>query len=267
MSIFQAFILGVVQGAAEFLPVSSSGHLAAVRYFFKQEDAPILFDILLHVSTLAAVCIVFRKKIAELCASLFRFAVRKVKDGDKENMRMIAALILATAVTVVPGFLLRDFVKTMSIKIIPLCFIITGLMLLLPSKFTFKKKLGLFPAAFVIGIAQGIGVLPGISRSGSTISAAQLAGFERSKAGEFSFLLSIPVIIGAFILELGSAKEIGFNISSAAVAAGMISAFVSGLVSLIFLLKLIKNGKLCRFSLYLIPLGIFLEIYFFSVSA
>lgn len=263
MSIFQAFILGVVQGAAEFLPVSSSGHLAAVRYFFEQEDAPILFDILLHVSTLAAVCIVFRKKIAELCASLFRFAVRKVKDGDKENMYMIAALILATAVTVVLGFLLRDFVKTMSIKIIPLCFIITGLMLLLPSKFAFKKKLGLFSAAFFIGFAQGVGVLPGISRSGFTISAAQLAGFERSKAGEFSFLLSIPVIIGAFILELSSAPYLVLTVSPAALAIGMISSFTVGIFSLVFLLKLIKGGKLGFFSLYLIPLGIVLEIYFF----
>ena len=139
MSIFEAIILGAVQGLAEFLPISSSGHLAIVEYFFKQEDLPILFDILLHVATLAAVCTVFAKRIAGLFSVLGRFIIRKSKPEDKDDLMMIAAIIVATAVTGVIGLLLKDWVKTIDIRLIPIFFIITGLLLIASSKIKHNK--------------------------------------------------------------------------------------------------------------------------------
>ena len=268
MSIFQAIILGAVQGLAEFLPISSSGHLAIVEYFFKQEDLPILFDILLHVATLAAVCTVFAKKIAGLFCVLGRFIIRKSKDEDKGDLMMIAAIILATAVTGIIGLLLKDWVKNIDIRIIPLCFIITGLLLIASSKIKHNKpakNINLLTAA-ITGLAQGIGVIPGISRSGSTISASLLSGLDREKAGEFSFLLSIPAILAAFILELKSADNLLAGVSLTALIAGMISAFIVGYFSLRFLLGLIKKGKLIYFAFYLIPLGIGLSVYFWGFA-
>ena len=262
MSIFQAIILGAVQGLAEFLPISSSGHLAIVEFFFKQEDLPILFDILLHVATLAAVCTVFAKRIAGLFCVLGRFIIRKSKPEDKDDLMMIAAIIVATAVTGVIGLLLKDWVKAIDIRLIPLFFIITGLLLIASSKIKHNKpakNVTLLTAA-ITGIAQGIGVIPGISRSGSTISASLFAGLDREKAGEFSFLLSIPAI------ELKSADNLLAGVSPISLIAGMISAFVVGYFSLRFLLKLIKNGKLMYFAFYLIPLGIGLSIYFWGFA-
>ena len=263
MSIFQAIILGAVQGLAEFLPISSSGHLGIVEYFFKQEDLPILFDILLHVATLAAVCTVFAKRIAGLFCVLGRFIIRKSKPEDKDDLMMIAAIIVATAVTGV-----IDWVKAIDIRLIPLFFIITGLLLIASSKIKHNKpakNVTLLTAA-ITGLAQGIGVIPGISRSGSTISASLFAGLDREKAGEFSFLLSIPAILAAFILELKSADNLLAGVSPISLIAGMISAFVVGYFSLRFLLKLIKNGKLMYFAFYLIPLGIGLSIYFWGFA-
>ncbi|UTC66784.1 MULTISPECIES: undecaprenyl-diphosphate phosphatase [unclassified Treponema] len=268
MSIFQAIILGAVQGFAEFLPVSSSGHLAVVEYFFKQEDLPILFDILLHVATLAAVCTVFAKKIAGLFCVLGRFIIRKSKPEDKEDLNIIAAIIIATAITGVIGLLLRDWVKVIDIRFIPIFFIVTGLLLIASSKIKCgksSKKIGLI-TAIVTGFAQGIGVIPGISRSGSTISASLFAGLDREKAGEFSFLLSIPAILAAFILEVKSADNLFAGISPIALIAGMISAFIVGYFSLRFLLTLIKKGKLMYFAFYLIPLGIGLSVYFWGFA-
>lgn len=268
MSIFQAIILGAVQGLAEFLPISSSGHLAIVEYFFKQEDLPILFDILLHVATLAAVCTVFAKRIAGLFCVLGRFIIRKSKPEDKGDLMMIAAIIVATAVTGVIGLLLKDWVKAIDIRIIPLCFIITGLILIASSKIKHNKQaknVTLLTAA-ITGLAQGIGVIPGISRSGSTISASLFAGLDREKAGEFSFLLSIPAILAAFILEIKSADNLLAGVSPISLISGMISAFVVGYFSLRFLLKLIKNGKLMYFAFYLIPLGLGLSIYFWGFA-
>ena len=268
MSIFQAIILGAVQGLAEFLPISSSGHLAIVEYFFKQEDLPILFDILLHVATLAAVCTVFAKRIAGLFCVLGRFIIRKYKPEDKDDLMMIAAIIVATAVTGVIGLLLKDWVKAIDIRLIPLFFIITGLLLIASSKIKHNKpakNVTLLTAA-ITGLAQGIGVIPGISRSGSTISASLFVGLDREKAGEFSFLLSIPAILAAFILELKSADNLLAGVSPISLIAGMISAFVVGYFSLRFLLKLIKNGKLMYFAFYLIPLGIGLSIYFWGFA-
>lgn len=270
MTILQAVILGAIQGLAEFLPISSSGHLAVAEYFFKQQDLPILFDIMLHVATLAAVCAVFFKKIWSLLCVLGRFIIRKPQSQDKENQKLILNLIIATFFTGILGLLLKDWVKTVNVKFVPIFFIITGSILIFsslikPGEKTKEKKS--FISAIVTGIAQGIGVIPGISRSGITISASIFSGMNREKAGEFSFLLSIPAILAAFILELKSADNLQAAVSPFSLIAGMAAAFIVGYFSLKFLLNLIKKGKLAYFSFYLIPAGIILSIYFWGFAA
>ena len=261
MTIIQAIFLGAVQGIAEFLPISSSGHLAVAEYFLGHTDIPIIFDILLHIATLGAVCIVFYKQIWRLLTVLGRFIIRKNTVEDSTDLKLIGALLISTVVTGVIGIVLKDVVQAKNMLFIAVCFIITGVALLLSAKIQPKKSVSVPSVlqAVIIGVAQGIGVLPGISRSGSTIAAALLTGVNREKAGEYSFLLSIPAILAAFIFELKSADTISGSVGVAALASGMLTAFIVGFFALTFLLKLIKKGKLGLFAYYLIPAGIILS--------
>lgn len=277
MTIFQGIILGLLQGVAEFLPISSSGHLAVVQRLFDLQDIPLLFDVFLHLATLLAVIIFFWKKIWYLLCVFWRWITRRSKQEDSSAHSTIIAFLIGTGVTGVFGILLSDFISDISIKIICCGFIITAFLLLLSAwieKKYFANKTsqsseqdseniyvkpiqGLF-----IGLAQGFGVFPGISRSGSTIAGALLCGVNRKTAGEFSFLLSIPAILGAFLLEVKDIGQIGSSVGIAPIVAGCVAAFISGFVALFFLMKIICKGKLEWFSLYLIPLGILGIIFF-----
>lgn len=265
MTILQAVFLGAIQGLAEFLPVSSSGHLAIASRFLTEQQSPLLFDILLHVATLASVTLIFRVRIAELFMTAVRCVIRKPLESDKRDQSILLALIAGTVVTGLAGLLLKDLVAGISPFIISCCFIFTGMLLVVSGRYKPAETTGT-PGIFqalIIGCAQGIGVIPGISRSGSTISASLFAGLDRKTAGEFSFLLSIPAILAAFILELKSADTIGMQIPFAALAAGMLTAFIVGYFSLKILLGLIQRGKLGWFAVYLVPAGSALAVYFF----
>lgn len=284
MTVFQSIILGLIQGIAEFLPISSSGHLQVVQKLFQLDEVPLLYDIILHVATLLAVCIFFRKKIANLFCILYRWIFRKpqpeqidetdyISGTDERGRKAIIAVLISTLVTGVIGIFTKKLIDDdqISIKVTCIGFIVTALLLIFSSlleKFsaktmTQKKELrqqkGISPVqAVIIGIMQGFGTLPGISRSGSTIAGAQLSGVKRETAGEFSFIISIPAILGAFVLELKDFLEIKTEqtLSIAAIIAGSVSAFVFGYLALTFLMKIIKKGKLEFFACYLIPLGI-----------
>ena len=265
MTVIQAIFLGAIQGIAEFLPISSSGHLAVAEYFLGHTDVPIIFDILLHIATLGAVCIVFYKQIGRLLAVLGRFIIRKNTEADRSDLRLIAALLISTAVTGIIGIVLKDIAQAKNMLFIAGCFIITGVTLFISGRIR-PEKTGTVPSvlhALIIGAAQGAGVLPGISRSGSTIAAALLTGLDREKAGEYSFLLSIPAILAAFIFELKSADTISSSIGTAAMIAGMLTAFIVGLLALRFLLALVKKGRFGVFAYYLIPAG---GLLFFAVG-
>ena len=287
MSVFQSIFLGILQGIAEFLPISSSGHLAVAQRLFALEDVPLLFDIFLHLATLGAVVLFFHKTIIRLFCVLGRWLTRKSREEDKSDLSMIVALLLGTFITGVIGIFFSDIVPTISEKIICGGFIVTALILILSdfvdSKNQKKREAlgtpndekvvatdGAVAGAqtvkpwqgLLIGFAQGLGVLPGISRSGSTIAGALLCGVDRKIAGEFSFLLSIPAILGAFILELKDFGSMSSSIGVGAVIAGCVAAFLSGFFALSVLMKIIKKGHLQWFALYLIPVGI-LGIVFF----
>jgi undecaprenyl-diphosphatase len=267
MTIFQAVLLGLLQGIAEFLPISSSGHLAVAQYLFALADLPVLYDVFLHLATLAAVFLYFRKKIWTLLCALFRWVCRKSAPGDSASLSMIAALLAGTAVTAVFGLALEKVIPQMPVKAVCGGFIVTALVLIVSGKLAAKRVVAAGkgrPSAgsvsvkqgLITGLAQGIGVLPGISRSGATISGALLAGVDRKTAGEFSFLLSIPSILGAFVLELRHLDALSGAVSGPTMLAGCAVAFASGLVSLAFLMRLIQKGNLAWFAVYLIPLGI-----------
>ncbi len=264
MTILQAVTLGAIQGLAEFLPISSSGHLALAAYFFGQQDVPLLFDILLHLATLGAVFIVFGRRIGALFGVLGRFIVRKPREDDLDDRQIIASLLVATAMTAVIGFSIKDIAETLSPFYISCALVITGIILFVSGRYRPKKTVAVpgLLQGLVIGAAQGIGVFPGISRSGITISASLFSGVDRKAAGEFSFLLSIPAILAAFILELKDADTLGSSVSVLPLVAGMATAFAVGYFSLKFLLGLINRGKLGWFAFYLVPAGISLAIYF-----
>lgn len=275
MSVFQAIILGVVQGIAEFLPISSSGHLAVAQRLFGLEDVPLLFDVMLHLATLAAVILYFRKKIARLFAILFRKKVEideldLLTGTDALGRKTILAVIFATLVTGVIGVFTSKLIPELPIKVTCAGFIVTACLLIFSSLWAKKqdsKKSGepkgiSIPQSLFIGFMQGIGTLPGISRSGSTIAGAQLAGVNRAAAGEFSFIVSIPAILGAFVLEAKDLGEVGSQIGVLPVICGCLAAFAWGYLSLSILMKLIRRGKLEWFACYLIPLGILGLIFF-----
>lgn len=268
MTVFQSLLLGVLQGVAEFLPISSSGHLVLLRQLMNLARIPLLYDVLLHVSTLIVVVIVFRRRIASIFSSLWKatIAAEKRADGaptppeERENLHLSLYVVVATAVTGAVGFFLSRFEDGLFDRpqLVSLLFLVTAAFLLStlilrPSRD--YLRMGIWGAA-IIGLAQGIGVLPGISRAGITISVALLLGLDRERAGEFSFLIAIPAILGALLLQVREAGDLLAMIDPAVVAVGFASSFCVGLVSLLLLLRLLRSGKLALFSIYLVPVAV-----------
>ena len=278
MTVIQGILLGILQGIAEFLPISSSGHLAVVQKLFGLEEVPLLFDIMLHLATLLAVVLYFRKKIWTLLCVFGRLIARRPapkavnKDdllcGTEARGRMtILAVIITTVVTGAIGVFTSKLIPDMPVKVTYAGFIVTAILLVVSSiierrnssavKNSAEKNDGIkWYQAIVIGVMQGIGTLPGISRSGSTIAGSQLCGVNRAAAGEYSFIVSIPAILGAFLLELKDFAEVGSTVGAAPVIAGCAAAFAWGYISLAVLMKIIRKGKLEWFACYLIPAGI-----------
>ena len=256
MTYIQSILLGALQGFTEFLPVSSSGHLTVALSFMNLQEVPVLFDILLHLSTLLVVVIVFKNRIWGIIISLFKRG--NIDQEDRTNRKLLLMILLSTVFTGVIGFALDGIGADKYLFIIYAFFIVTGF-ILIGSRFLGGsidyRSIGI-KQSIITGISQGLGVLPGISRSGITISAALLSGMDREKAGEYSFLISIPAILGAFILKLKDAEGLLDMVDPWVIIAGMLSAFIVGFFSLKLLLKLVKKGKLYFFSIYLIPLGI-----------
>jgi undecaprenyl-diphosphatase len=258
-TILESVLLGVVQGLTEFLPISSDGHIELAKHLLGFQ-ADLFFTILLHLGTLAAVFIAFRGKIAALLAALFRIVGRKQKEGDALLGRLWLLLLVSTAATVPVAVVfgkLNDVVNA-NPKLIGVCFLVTALALVLTVFFKPRRgydRLG-FPSALVIGALQGTAVLSGVSRSALTVSAGLGAGLDRESAAEYSFLLAIPAIIGAFVFDLRDAAQTIAEVSLPGVVAGVAAAFGAGLLAIFLLLKIIKAGRLWLFALYLVPLGV-----------
>lgn len=247
MKYIDAIILGFVQGLTEFLPVSSSGHLMLLEKLGIGENS-LLFNLMLHIATLLAVCIIYRKKLWSYVRHPF----------TKE----VGFFVLATIPTIAIAFFVRIFMDDIGYKILPFGFVVTAAMLTLASmKWTIKREMDK-STSILTGIAQGIAALGGISRSGSTISVQLIMGIDREKAGDFTFILSIPIILGSTIVELFGFGGIG-NIQIIPIILGMTTAFFSGIFAIKIFLKILKKGSLIPFAIYTFILGIvaFIVVY------
>lgn len=257
MSYLQAFILSVVQGIAEFLPISSSGHLLVIRNFMSLQEAPVIYDILLHFATLVVIVVVYRERIWNLIKVLFQVSQYKKDKEVATGINIILLMVLSTVITAVMGIII-DNLGIDNPAVAYSLFIVTGIILFCGKFFAGErdfKKTGLKDAIFV-GLSQGIGVLPGISRSGITITTGVFSGMSRKAASEYSFIIAIPAILGAVVLKIGDAEDLLSVVSLPVVLFSLVVTMIVGYISLKLLLRLINSGKFHYFSFYLIPLGI-----------
>ena len=250
MTVLQGILLGLLQGLTEFLPVSSSGHLALAEHFFGIESPGITFEVFVHFGTAMAVVLFFRRRIASIFVALVRCAGRL--QHDAADVRLALHLVLATVPAAAAGYFLAPRIEAAftSPVLVSILLMVTGFILWFSGKlFPGTKVRGTWLDALVIGVAQAFAILPGISRSGSTLTAGLAVGLERRAAAEFAFLLSVPVIFGAAAASLGDALEAGLS-SGPALALGTLAAFLSALPAITLLLRAVTAGKLANFAYY-----------------
>ena len=267
MNIFQSLFLGITQEISEFLPISSSGHLAILQHIFNIKEGNLFFSEMLHFGTLLSIVVVFRKKIWKLIFEFIHFIVDGVHNKHivfhNSYQKVAVLIIVATIPAAAVGMLLEDFFAALYTNFIAIgfFFIITDRLLYLidHTQQGYKKPKDMtFFDAIIVGIMQAVAILPGISRSGSTISGLVLCKLERKFAFEFSFLMALPPIFGAFLLGIvkviknsSTLIAIDFNL-----IVGVLTSFIIGVVSIKLLANLLRKNKLYYFSYYLIPLGI-----------
>ncbi len=281
MSTLQAIFLGVVQGLTEFLPVSSSGHLAIFQNLFHMDvEGGILFDVLLHLGTLIAIFIAFRKDIGMLISEFFGMMadlVRKFREPDiivinSAYRKFVVLIIVSTIPTGILGIAGKDFVEYAGGTLLypGIGLIITSVMLLLADRVGAGRKSArsaTFLNAFEIGMAQGVATLPGISRSGATITTCLFCGFKKEFAVKYSFIMSIPAVLGAVVLEL---KDVpGMKLPASMIAncvVGMIVSLLVGFLALKFMIAVVRRKKYLGFSVYCFIVGMISIIAHFFVK-
>ena len=258
MSIVQGFLLGLLQGVTEFLPVSSSGHLVLARAVMGISEVPVLFDVILHISTLIVVIWVFRARVGSILAALARLVAGRRREEDGPALQLTLKLLAASAFTAVIGLGVSALDVREEPGLVSALLLVTAIILIASVRGRGGRDLDSigWGRSLVMGAAQGFGVFPGISRSGITIGSGLLGGLDRQAAGEFSFLLSLPAVGGAFLLSLGDVAELGASVPVPSLAAGFLAALLAGYASLRLLLWLISGGRLWIFAVYLIPVGI-----------
>ena len=253
MEIYQGVILGILQGLTEFLPVSSSGHLVLGQIFFNITEFGLVFDTSVHMGTLGAVFIVYFKDILEILKSLVYYAGTRDPSGHETNLALAAAIVIGSVPTAIIGLVLKHFEHILftSSLLVGAMLILTGALLWISRRY-YRIDTGeplTISRAVIIGIVQGLAVIPGISRSGSTIAAGLFLGLDRKTAARFSFLLSIPAILGVQILSIKEMVETHGHIDPATIC-GTIVSFVVGLAALKLLIRLVDTGKFHLFAPY-----------------
>jgi len=276
MQLLRYILLGLLQGITEFLPISSSAHLVAAGAFLGVHGPPLFMEVCLHFGTLAAVLLVFRREIGRLVTDAVKgtaFLMRRTP--WEEVLRraplfgMAVAIVIGTVPAAAAGLLFRDAIQAVfegDVQLCGLLMMVTGL-ILLASRYAPQGSattIGPF-RGLAVGIAQAVALLPGISRSGSTIVAGYFVGLEREFAARFSFLLSVPAVAGAMVLELrryvlaGSAASAqgvgGAGANTPGLIGGALAAAVAGTICLVLLLKIVQKGKLHWFAAYCMPVG------------
>lgn len=263
-TLVQALIMGIVQGLTEFLPISSSGHLIIVPFLFGWTDPfidSLAFSVMLHIGTLAALLVYFRADWFRLVpAGLAAIRDRSFR-GDPDR-RLAWLLLAATIPAAIAGFLLNDLIETAfrDVGLVALTLVGGAVILWLADRWGGRTK-GVddvtFPVAVGIGAAQALALVPGISRSGISISAARLAGLDREAAARFSFLMATPITAGAAIFEIRKlvSGETGVDVNLELLIVGMLAAFVSGMLAIGFMLRYLRTRSLNIFVAYRLVLA------------
>ena len=261
---FEALVLGVVQGATEYLPVSSSGHLVLFQHLFGVSEPVLLFDIVLHVATLIVVLWFYRRDVVDLLQQSWTAAAEMTRGSSWSTVqqshpgfRLAWLIVVGTLPTAVIGVALQDTFERLfgSLATVGVMLWVTG-SLLLVTRWTGKGARGVremrLSDALLIGLIQGLAITPGISRSGSTIALALLLGIERKTAARYSFLLSVPSVVGALLLEVGDS---GSGVGAGITVLGFLAALVTGYACLVFLVKVVDRGRLAWFAPYCFVIG------------
>jgi undecaprenyl-diphosphatase len=255
MDFIEAIVLGIIQGLTEFLPVSSSGHLELAKAILGDNSVPqesLTFTVVLHFATALSTIVIFRKEVLEILKGLFQF---KWNEQTQFSLKIIASMVPA----VIVGLLFEKELEAFfggKILLVGAMLLVTAILLLLADKAKNTNKKVSFTNAIIIGVSQAIAMLPGISRSGATISTSVLLGVDRTKAARFSFLMVVPLIIGKVAKDLMSGD---INFSSAEIvplSVGFLAAFISGLLACTWMISLVKKSKLSYFAIYCAIVGV-----------
>ena len=254
MEWFEAILLGLVQGLTEFLPVSSTGHLTIGKELLGIETSNLKFEVVVHAATVTSTLVVFRKEILNLLSGLFKFKM----NPETEYLFKIAVSMIPVFVI---GMFFKDQVEAIfgsGLLIVGISLLVTASLLMLTNLIKPKERELTYGRAFVIGIAQAVAVLPGLSRSGSTISTGMLLGVKKDEIAKFSFLMVLVPVLGEAFLELvsGEFTAPSSEISPLALSLGFISAFLSGLFACKVMIALVKRAKLTPFAVYCAVIGV-----------
>tara|TARA_B100000809_G_scaffold253558_1_gene289702 strand:+ start:34 stop:846 length:813 start_codon:yes stop_codon:yes gene_type:complete len=264
MEWWEAVLLGIIQGITEWLPISSSGHLAIFQFYFLKEEPPIFFDIILHLGSLCVILYIMRDEVKQMLVTFPKFIANYQNFGNlKGDERLIGMIILASIPTAIIGFtfditVIGDFYTEM--HLIGGCLVFTGLIVWFSKDYDGKKQIDDFPIknVLLVGFFQGLAILPGVSRSGSTIAISKIMGMDPVRAARFSFLLFIPAIIGATILKIGDYDNTASAVGEVPLILGFLSSAITSYFSINLLLQLIKKQQFHYFTPYCLILGFFL---------
>lgn len=254
MSIIEAIILGIIQGLTEFLPVSSSGHLELAKAIMGDSsvgEESMLMTVVLHFATALSTVIIFRKEIIRIIKGLFQF---KWNDEFKFAAKIVLSMIPAALV----GIFLNDEIESLfggQIMLVGFMLVLTGALLFLADKAKNTTKNVGFGHSILIGISQAIAILPGISRSGATISTSVLLGIDREKAARFSFLMVVPLIFGKIVKDIKDGAFENIDMDFLPLGIGFVFAFVTGMIACTWMISIVKKSKLKYFALYCFIVG------------
>lgn len=255
MDLLDSILLGIIQGLTEFLPVSSSGHLELGKFILGDDsvgEESLLFTVVLHFATALSTLVVYRKEVAEILKGLF---TRDFNEEKAFSLKIIVSMIPATLV----GLLLEEQLEALfggQILLVGVMLLVTSLLLFLADRAKNTDKKVSYPNAFVIGIAQAVAMLPGISRSGATISTSVLLGIDKTRSARFSFLMVVPLILGKIAKDIAGGELEFTGDQSLVMGAGFLAAFVSGLFACTWMIQLVRRSKLTWFAIYCTIVGL-----------
>lgn len=263
MNSFEAAILGIIQGLTEFLPVSSSGHLELAKSILGDDSLPkesLAFTIILHFATALSTLVIFKKEILEIFKGLFQL---QWNEETQFSLKIIVSMIPTAFV----GLYFEEEISSFfdgQVLLVGFMLFITALLLLLADKAKDSHNEVTFLNALIVGISQAIAILPGISRSGATISTSVLLGIDRSQAAKFSFLMVVPIIIGKVVKDL-SGGDIHFtSIEISPMIVGFLTAFIAGILACKWMIALVKKSNLRYFAIYCAVIGLIAIVYSLS---